>query len=52
MDDDDDDDDDDRGWARGRNGIKRNAKCVEGKAVRRRIGTPTRCGENNSRMYL
>ena len=50
--DDDDDYYDDRGWARGRDGIKRNANWAEGKAKRRRIVPPTRCRENNSQMDL
>ena len=38
--------------ARGRDGIRRNAYWVEGKAERRRIGTPTCCTENNTEMDL
>jgi hypothetical protein len=54
-DDDDDGDDDDRGWERGRDGIKRSANWVEGKAERRPIVPivpPTRCREKNSQMDL
>jgi len=33
-----------------RNGIKRTANWVEGKAERRSVGTHTRCRENDSQM--
>jgi hypothetical protein len=35
-----------------RDGIKRNANWVVGRAERRRVGTPTRCRENDSQMDL